>query len=58
LLPAKAHSQAGLMRANWTKKDLQLAQRSRLFFSAEQGELIRSRTGGSVTESHNVNARP
>jgi len=58
LLPAKAHAQAGLMRANWTKKDLQLAQRSRLFFSAEQGELIRSRTGGSVTESHNVNARP
>jgi hypothetical protein len=35
------------MRADWTKEDLQLIQRSELFFTAEQGALIRSRTAGS-----------
>ncbi len=47
LLPDKAHSQTGLMRAKWAKADLQLAQRGQLFFTAKQGELIRSRMAGS-----------
>jgi hypothetical protein len=47
LLLDNAHSETGLMRADWTKEDLQLIQRSELFFTAEQGALIRSRTAGS-----------
>jgi hypothetical protein len=47
LLLDNAHSEVGLMRADWTKADLQLIQRSELFFTAEQGALIRSRTAGS-----------
>lgn len=47
LLPDHAHSQTGLMRAKWAKADLRLAQRSRLFFTAKQGELIRSRMASS-----------
>jgi hypothetical protein len=47
LLLDNAHSEAGLMRADWTKADLQLIQRSELFFTVEQGALIRSRTAGS-----------
>jgi len=43
LLPDNSHSQTGLMRAKWGKADFWLAQRSQLFFTAEQGELIRSR---------------
>ena len=42
LLPGGRHSQDGLMRPNWTKKDLQLAQRGRLFYRAEDGERLRS----------------
>ena len=47
LLLDSAHSETGLMRADWTKADLQLIQRSELFFTAEQGALIRSRMAGS-----------
>ena len=47
LLPPNPHSQTGLMRADWTKADLQLVQRSLLVFTAEQGECIRSRMAGS-----------
>jgi hypothetical protein len=43
LLPENAHSQIGLMGAKWTKADLRLAQGSQLFFTAKQGELIRTR---------------
>jgi hypothetical protein len=44
LLLDNAHSETGLMRADWTKADLQLIQRSELSFTAEQGELVRIRT--------------
>lgn len=47
LLPYNVHSLTGLMRRNWTKADLRLAQRSQLFFTAAQGELIRSGIAGS-----------
>jgi hypothetical protein len=46
LLLDNAHSQAGLMRADWTKEDLQLIQRSELFFTAKQAALIRSQVAG------------
>ena len=47
LLLDSAHSETGLMRADWTKADLQLIQRSELFFTAPQGELIRRGLAGS-----------
>lgn len=47
LLPYSSHSMTGLMRAKWTKADLQLAQRGLLFFTAEQAKLIRSRMAAS-----------
>jgi len=43
LLPPKAHSAMGLMRADWDRADLQLIQNNELFFTAEQAELIRRR---------------
>jgi len=43
LLPYKAHSRTGVMRADWTNADLQLAQRNLVFFTREQGELLRNR---------------
>lgn len=43
LLPDHGHSKTGLMRADWTKADLHLAQHGRLLFTAEEGELLRSR---------------
>ena len=47
LLLDNAHSRTGLMRADWTKADLQHIQNSQLFFTADQGELIRSQIAGS-----------
>jgi hypothetical protein len=41
LLPFNTHSQTGVMRADWTKADLHLAQRSLTFFTPEQGTLLR-----------------
>jgi hypothetical protein len=43
LLPYNTHSKTGLMRADWTDADLLLAQHSRLLFTDEEGELLRSR---------------
>jgi hypothetical protein len=43
LLPSKAHSLRGLMRAEWTRADLQLAQRQLASFTPRQGELLRNR---------------
>jgi hypothetical protein len=44
LMPGGRHSQDGLMSANWNRKDLVLAQRSQLLFTAKEGELLRRRT--------------
>jgi hypothetical protein len=41
LLPFQSHSPQGLMRAQWDRTDLELAQFGRLRFTPEQGELIR-----------------
>jgi len=43
LLPYDAHSLDGVMRGDWTNEDIQLAQRSLLFFSAKERDLLRSR---------------
>ena len=44
LLPSKGgHSHIGLMRAEWTRADLQLAQRELASFTSRQGALLRSR---------------
>jgi hypothetical protein len=44
LLPPPAHSASGIMRAGL---DTQLATQGRLFFTADQARLIRTRLGGS-----------
>jgi hypothetical protein len=43
LLPPKAHSLSGLMRAEWSRADLQLAQRQLASFRPRDGELLRKR---------------
>ncbi|MGH9257795.1 MAG: hypothetical protein ACRD3C_24820 [Vicinamibacterales bacterium] len=43
LLPYDAHSPHGLMRADWSIADLQLAQRTLSLFTATQSNLLRSR---------------
>lgn len=47
LLPSKGHSHIGLMRAEWTRADLQLAQRELASFTARQGALLRTRISAS-----------
>lgn len=42
LLGPDRHSDHGIMRANWGRRDLQEAGRGQLFFTAEQGERIRA----------------
>jgi hypothetical protein len=54
LLGSYAHSPAGLMRANWWRKDLWLPSHDGLFFTSDQAELIRRevlsrmRQGGGI----------
>jgi hypothetical protein len=43
LLPYPAHSMTGLMKAEWSRDDLYLAQRRSLIFTPEQAQLIRTR---------------
>jgi hypothetical protein len=43
LLPPKGHSLRGVMRAEWTRADLQLAQRQLASFTPREGELLRKR---------------
>jgi hypothetical protein len=43
LLPYDVHSVDGVMRADWTNADMQLAQRNLLFFTPEEGHLLRGR---------------
>jgi hypothetical protein len=40
LLPYDVHSVDGVMRADWTNADMQLAQRNLLFFTQEEGNLL------------------
>jgi hypothetical protein len=43
LLPARSHSPTGLMRAQWTRAELERAQQRRLRFTDEQAQLIRTK---------------
>jgi hypothetical protein len=43
LLPPNGHSLRGLMRAEWTRADLQLAQRELASFTPRESELLRHR---------------
>ena len=45
LLPPDAHSETGLMRADWTETNL--AEGSLLFFTVEQRQLLHSRIAAS-----------
>jgi hypothetical protein len=47
LLPYKEHSQRGLMREEWTRADLQLAQRELALFTLRQAEALRNRISAS-----------
>lgn len=47
LLPYKEHSRRGLMREEWTRADLQLAQRELSFFTPRQAEVLRNRISAS-----------
>ena len=47
LLPYNLHSLTGLMRRNWVKADLRLAERGELFFTPAHGALIRRGLAGS-----------
>ena len=42
LLGAERHSRSGIMRANWTRKDAQLASRGELLFTRAQSKRIRA----------------
>jgi hypothetical protein len=43
LLPVQSHSRSGIMRAQWSRADLELAQQGRLRFTADQALSIRSK---------------
>jgi len=43
LLPVQSHSPSGIMRAQWSRADLELAQQGRLRFTADQALSIRSK---------------
>jgi hypothetical protein len=48
LLGPEKHSPAGLMRAQWSRPDLQLATVEQLRFSAKQGEMMREEVARRV----------
>jgi len=43
LLPVQSHSPSGIMRARWSRADVELAQQGRLRFTADQALSIRSK---------------
>ena len=51
LLPIQSHSPQGLMRALWSRTDVDLAQNGRLRFTPEQAALIRTRVSQLAEES-------
>jgi hypothetical protein len=46
LLPAPAHSEVGIMQSPWNPWTMDQAADHGLFFTAQQGELIRQRLTG------------
>jgi predicted transcriptional regulator len=51
LLGPDRHSDRGIMRANWGRRDLQEAARGQLFFTIEQGERIRTEVCARMDQS-------
>jgi hypothetical protein len=57
LLPVQSHSPSGIMRARWSRAELELAQQGRLRFTADQGELIRSKVSRLAEDEGGAQAR-
>jgi hypothetical protein len=51
LLGPKAHSEQGIMRANWNHSDMQRGIRGQLRFTAQQAQLIRANVQSRCSES-------
>jgi hypothetical protein len=47
LLPYEKHANTGLMRAGWSRTDIELAGRGQLRFSATEAGLIRAKLQGT-----------
>jgi len=57
LLPVQSHSPSGIMRARWSRADLELAQQGRLRFTADQAESIRSKVSQLAEDGGRAQAR-
>jgi hypothetical protein len=57
LLPVQSHSPSGIMRARWSRADLELAQQGRLRFSADQAQSIRSKVSRLAEDRRGAQAR-
>jgi hypothetical protein len=57
LLPVQSHSPSGIMRARWSRADLELAQQGRLRFTADQAESIRSKVSPLAEDGRGAQAR-
>jgi hypothetical protein len=57
LLPVQSHSPSGIMRARWSRADLELAQQGRLRFTADQAESIRSKVSRLAEDERGAQAR-
>ena len=54
LLGQSSHSPAGLMRANWSEKDLRPVHRDRMQFTPEQADHIRAALGSEMKQEETV----
>jgi hypothetical protein len=54
LLGQKAHSSEGLMRANWSRKDLKPAHRDQMHFTPEQAEHMRTGLGSETKQKESL----
>lgn len=57
LLPVQSHAPSGIMRARWSRADLELAQQGRLRFTADQAKSIRSKVSGLADDGRGPQAR-
>jgi hypothetical protein len=54
LLGQSSHSPAGLMRANWSEKDLKPAHRDRMQFTPDQAERMRTGLGSEMKQKESL----
>lgn len=50
LLPTRAHSRDGLMRASWDRRDVERLKTGGLLFTRDQGDLIRRKIADLTRE--------